>query len=120
DMSEAVFAKRLYTGNAAGLRDRLMLGLAAARGQAAASDKAMEGAGGYGRLLKFAGSWQRPRFPLAGADLKRIGAAEGKTMGDTLKALEAEWVESGFALDRDALLKRAGDLLAGGGASPAV
>jgi poly(A) polymerase len=36
--------------------------------------------------------------------------APGKPMGDVLRTLETEWIESGFRLDRDALLERAADL----------
>lgn len=40
-------------------------------------------------------------FPIRAADLPEL---KGKALGDTLKALEADWIASGFALDREALL----------------
>lgn len=45
-----------------------------------------------------------PRFPLSGADLVRLGMRPGKALGAELDRLEQLWIESGFALDRDALL----------------
>lgn len=46
-------------------------------------------------------------FPVRARDLgKRYRGAE---IGDTLRRLEGAWVASGFALDRDALLKTLGD-----------
>ena len=44
-------------------------------------------------------------FPLKGADLAALGMAPGPKLGDVLKALETEWIESGFALNRETLLK---------------
>ena len=103
--TEAALAKALYRGDSEGVRDRLRLSLAAARTRAAEDDGAMIEAGGFSRLLAFAGKWQRPVFPLKGADLAALGMAPGPKLGDVLKALETEWIESGFALDRETLLK---------------
>jgi poly(A) polymerase len=41
------------------------------------------------------------RFPLAAADLAPLS---GPALGQRLKALERAWIDSGFALPRDALL----------------
>lgn len=49
-----------------------------------------------------------PRFPLTGADLLQAGWREGRALGRELERLEQLWIESDFALDRDALLRRAG------------
>ena len=64
-------------------------------------------AGGYSRLLTFAEKWTAPKFPLKGADLQAIGMPAGPDMGKLLKRLEEDWIESGFRLDRGALLERA-------------
>ncbi|MEO9340207.1 CCA tRNA nucleotidyltransferase [Mesorhizobium sp. SB112] len=106
-MIESELAKILYRENEQGLKDRLHLLLASARAKAAESDAAMIEAGGYSRLLAFMKRWQRPVFPLNGADIAEFGIEPGKVFGETLKKLENEWVESGFSLDRDALLARA-------------
>ena len=110
DTSALAFAKLLYRHGPEPLRDRLRLALAAARSAAATDDKALVAAGGYARLLKQLEAWERPVFPLRGPDLEAAGFAPGKPLGEALRALEAEWVESGFSLDRDALAERAAKL----------
>jgi poly(A) polymerase len=110
DTAEAVFARQLYAGSLQGMTDRLRLALAGARARAVEDSNEMRAAGGYGRLLKFAETWRRPVFPVGGEDLKRIGFPAGPAMGAALKALETAWLESGFSLDRDALLARAAEL----------
>ena len=109
-VTEGELSKRLYRGNLQGHLDRLRLDLAAARGRAQQDDKALVEAGGYFRLLSHAQKWQKPQFPLRGGDLAPLGV-EGARLGALLKALEAEWVDSGFSLESDALLKRAADSL---------
>jgi len=52
------------------------------------------------------GKWQRPRFPLTGADVKRAGIAEGPRVGRVLAEIEAWWVEGDFAADAAALAAR--------------
>jgi tRNA nucleotidyltransferase/poly(A) polymerase len=108
---ETELAKRLYRGDHQGFVDRLRLSLASARARAVEDNDALLEAGGFSRLLAFAGKWKKPDFPLKGADLTTLGAAPGPKLGATLKNLENEWIESGFALDRDALLKRAAEAL---------
>ncbi|RWM91300.1 MAG: CCA tRNA nucleotidyltransferase [Mesorhizobium sp.] len=109
--TEAELAKRLYRGDRQGIVDRLRLSLASARSRAVENNDALLEAGGLSRLLAFAEKWKKPGFPLKGADLTRLGASPGPKLGATLKNLENEWIESGFALDRDALLKRAAEAL---------
>ncbi|MCF6108839.1 MULTISPECIES: CCA tRNA nucleotidyltransferase [Mesorhizobium] len=109
--TEAGLAKRLYRGDRQGIVDRLRLSLASARARAVEDNDALLEAGGFSRLLAFAEKWKKPGFPLKGADLTRLGASPGPKLGATLKNLENEWIESGFALDRGALLKRAAEAL---------
>ncbi|RUX03212.1 CCA tRNA nucleotidyltransferase [Mesorhizobium sp. M8A.F.Ca.ET.059.01.1.1] len=109
--TEGELAKRLYRGNLQGLVDRLRLSLAAARVRAVEDNDALLQAGGFSRLLGFALKWERPEFPLRGADLTALGAKPGPKLGEILKNLEAEWVEAGFAPDRDTLLERAAQAL---------
>ncbi|TIM08805.1 CCA tRNA nucleotidyltransferase [Mesorhizobium sp.] len=109
--TEAELAKRLYRGDRQGIVDRLRLSLASARARAVEDNDALLEAGGFSRLLAFAEKWKNPGFPLKGADLTRLGASPGPKLGATLKNLENEWIESGFALDRGALLKRAAEAL---------
>ena len=105
--TEAALAKTLYLGDRRGVLDRLRLALANARTRASESDAAMMEAGGLSRLLACATNWQKPIFPLKAAD---IGMESGPKLGKALKALEGEWIESGFSLDRGALIERAAEL----------
>ncbi len=105
--TETAFAKTLYRGNVVATKDRIRLAWASARAKAVEDDKALVEAGGYSRLAGFLDGWEKPVFPMAGSDLKALGAVEGKALGDLIAALEAEWVNSGFTLTRDALLARA-------------
>jgi poly(A) polymerase len=45
-------------------------------------------------------------FPLTGHDLLDAGLPPGPKLGSELSRLEQQWIESGFALGRDALLKQ--------------
>lgn len=111
DTGAAALARLLYRHGKSGLRDRIRLAQAGARAGAASDDKALVSAGGYSRLLRELEKWERPVFPLGGRDLAALGVAPGKPMGDLLRALEEEWIDSGFRLDRGALVDRAADLV---------
>jgi len=110
DTSELALRKLLYRHGKGALRDRLRLALAAARAKAVADDNALKSAGGYARLLKQAEGWEKPALPVRGRDLEEIGVTPGKAMGDLLRRLEIEWIDSGFTLDRNALLERGANL----------
>jgi poly(A) polymerase len=45
-----------------------------------------------------------PRFPVSGSDLIKLGLRPGKALGAELDRLEQLWIESGFTLEREALL----------------
>ncbi|QPC91235.1 CCA tRNA nucleotidyltransferase [Mesorhizobium sp. INR15] len=109
--TEGELAKKLYRGDRQGFVDRLRLSLAGARARAVEDNDALLEAGGFSRLLAYAVKWQKPEFPLKGSDLTALGASPGPKLGATLKNLEAEWIESGFATKRDALLERAAQAL---------
>lgn len=111
---EMALAKAAYRGDPGGIGDRLRLSLAASRTRAAQSaqdDGALIEAAGYARLLRALDNWTKPTFPLKGSDLVALGAKQEKSLGDTLRKLEDAWVDSGFQLDRDALLERAAGFL---------
>ncbi|KRB19172.1 MULTISPECIES: CCA tRNA nucleotidyltransferase [Mesorhizobium] len=110
-ITEGELAKRLYRGDRKGFVDRLRLSLAAARVRAVENNDALLEAGGFSRLLAFALKWEKPVFPLKGADLTALGATPGPKLGEILKNLEAEWIDAGFAPDRGALLERAAQAL---------
>lgn len=108
---DAAMRKLAWRGSRTALTDRVRLALAAARGRAAESDRAMVEAGGYARLLRLLESWEPPALPVKGGDLVALGARPGPDMGKLISALEAVFAESDFRLDRDALLERAAELL---------
>lgn len=110
-VTETELAKKLYYGDRDGYLDRIRLALAAARTRAVEDNQAMMDAGGFSRLLSFTLKWQKPVFPIKGADLTALGASPGPKLGATLKNLEKEWVASGFTLERGALMKRAAQAL---------
>lgn len=112
-MSERAFREALYRGEAGGLRDRLRLALSGARSRAEEDDKALVEAGGFSRLLRLAEHWEKPAFPLKGADLLATGIPKGRQVGEMLKRLESEWISSDFQMGRDALLERAAQIAAG-------
>lgn len=45
-----------------------------------------------------------PRFPISGGDLMQRGMKPGPKIGAELDRLEKKWIQSGFTLDRNALL----------------
>ena len=106
DASEGQVAKAIYRGSQQGTVDRLRLALAGARVRAKQEDAALIEAGGYSRLLAFAQEWEEPEFPVRGSDLTRLGVPAGPEMGRLLEEMKEDWIESGFALGRDALLRR--------------
>lgn len=51
-------------------------------------------------------NWQQPFFPVTGKDLATRGLLPGPAMGAYLKQLKKNWIESGFHLDKRALLQQ--------------
>lgn len=49
-------------------------------------------------------AWQRPVFPLRGADILAVGFSPGPTVSALLKELESWWAAGGFRADREACL----------------
>ena len=63
-------------------------------------------------LLARAERFEKPRFPLSGADVTALGVTPGPRIGQLLSALETVWLERNFALDREALLARLREMAA--------
>ncbi|KAA6405827.1 CCA tRNA nucleotidyltransferase [Candidatus Tokpelaia sp.] len=59
----------------------------------------------YSRLLELAQSWEIPQFPLSGGDLAATGL-HGAAIGKARRRLEGLWVDSGFSLNKGALLAK--------------
>ncbi|MGJ8571278.1 MAG: CCA tRNA nucleotidyltransferase [Hoeflea sp.] len=94
----------LYRHGDAPLGDRIRLSLISARSRTETDATALTDTAGHSRHLARALSWERPVFPVAGADLIAKGIKPGPEMGAQLAALEERWVESNFSLDKAALL----------------
>ncbi|QRM56301.1 CCA tRNA nucleotidyltransferase [Sinorhizobium sp. BG8] len=104
--ADLVFDRMLYRHGPQGLVTRLRLALAQARGKAEGDAEALASAGAYQRLLKRAQQWQKPSFPLNGADVLAAGATPGPQVGEWLAKLEEHWVDGNFKEGRESLLAR--------------
>ena len=92
EISEADLNAALYRDGAQPFLDRAILAWA---------DEPERDLGDFVSRLK---SWERPEFPVSGKDLIAQGYEPGEALGKELKSLENKWIESGFSLDRAALL----------------
>lgn len=54
-------------------------------------------------MIRALAGWDRPVFPLSGADLIRLNIPRGPALGDMLRRLESWWVDQNFEPDRQAL-----------------
>ncbi len=61
---------------------------------------------GWRGLIAESKSWKQPRFPVTGADVKRLGVAEGASVGETLRAVESWWIDGDFKAGRKECLAR--------------
>ena len=99
-MPEGALAKALYRSGREGIADRIRHAIA----REIDKDNA-EAAESLRRLLAFTQTWRRPVLPIGGKDLVAAGAAPGPEVGAKLRALEERWVESGFSLTREGMLR---------------
>ncbi|WP_249695846.1 CCA tRNA nucleotidyltransferase [Stappia sp. WLB 29] len=72
--------------------------LAAAEARRAADDA------GLRALLAAVAALDVPRLPVSGGDLTKAGLAPGPKVGEGLRLAETHWIDSGFSLDRAALV----------------
>ncbi|MEP1441533.1 MAG: CCA tRNA nucleotidyltransferase [Hyphomicrobiales bacterium] len=98
DLSVLDLAKVLYRGKRNAIRDALVHEFAKR------FNKEEAGAGRIPALLEFIDTWEKPELPVSGEDLIKAGYAPGPNLGNKLKELEENWIESGFTLGRDDLL----------------
>ncbi|WP_119300525.1 CCA tRNA nucleotidyltransferase [Dongia deserti] len=85
--------RQIYAWGNDGARDRLLLDWL---------DR-IDGASGAAALA-IVESWPRPRFPIKGADIVKMGVSEGPRIGELLEKVENWWVDRDFAPDRAACL----------------
>jgi poly(A) polymerase len=106
EVTDVGFNPLLYRHGSQGLGMRLRLALASARTAAEGDPIAMRKAARLSVLLDRAKDYQKPVFPLSGADVVAAGVPAGKRVGEILKMLEDFWVERNFALGRAELSAR--------------
>jgi len=109
EMSMAAFDRLLYRNGAEGITTRLKLALAVARGKAEGDMAEMARSARINKLFDHAAAWVKPSFPVNGGDVMAAGIPSGRQVGETLAALEQQWVEENFASDRAILLARLSD-----------
>lgn len=97
--SWSVFEQQLYRADQTAAIDKIKLEVCALmmRGDDAGKEHLEE-------LVARVEYWDKPEFPVRGADLLETGVEAGPQMGERLKALEQAWVESGFTLSKTELL----------------
>lgn len=113
EVTDVGFDRLLYRQSEEGMVMRLKLALAAARSAAEGDPAAMRKSARLSVLLGRAEAYERPVFPLSGADVLAAGVPAGKKVGEILVSLENFWVERNFLPDRAALTTRLDELLKG-------
>lgn len=98
---------RVRPGLSAAARNRALYALGADAMIARLRLDEAEGLGEADADIAAARDWRRPHFPLKGKDLVAAGFEAGPALGEILARLEADWIDSGFALEKAALLERA-------------
>jgi poly(A) polymerase len=105
-ITDAAFDRLLYRQGVDGMILRLQLALSAARADVSAGEAAMQKIARLSALLARAQKFERPVFPLSGADVLAVGVAPGPTVGKILSELEETWIDFNFSLDRAALMAK--------------
>lgn len=100
DASPARIREMVYRDGGQAVADRLKL--------AWAHDP---GAANSWRTSLRAADWTAPRFPITGEDALAAGLPKGPAVGKALRAVEAAWIASDFAEDRETLLARLKEVL---------
>jgi poly(A) polymerase len=109
-MSKAGLERLLYRHGADGIAMRLKLALAIARGKAEDDFEEMSRSARLLKLIEVLDNWQKPTFPIGGADALKVGLSAGPRVGEVLAAIEQQWLDGNFAMDRAALLARLKEL----------
>ncbi|EJF77271.1 hypothetical protein MCO_01450 [Bartonella sp. DB5-6] len=104
--SDGFVQKLIYFHGRQPVLDQLSLSVAAAHTDAFEGNGISQKVEDYERLYQLAQKWQIPTFPVKGKDLIKKGFSKGVLLGKKLKELEMIWIESGFLMDRNALLER--------------
>ncbi|TBN09330.1 CCA tRNA nucleotidyltransferase [Agrobacterium cavarae] len=105
-LAETALDRLLYRQGVEGVKTGLKLALSSARADMSAGDAAMQKIAKLSTLLARAEKFNKPSFPLSGADVLAAGLPAGPQVGEVLGELEAAWVDGNFAADRETLLTR--------------
>ncbi|WP_182085463.1 CCA tRNA nucleotidyltransferase [Aureimonas sp. ME7] len=104
--SDGAFRARMYFGDRTALADRLSLALASERTKAQGEPDRLAGVAALAERRDRAAGFEAPAFPVNGHDLAASGVPAGPETGKALDRLKRLWAESGFVLDREALLAK--------------
>ncbi|OAP38174.1 poly(A) polymerase [Sinorhizobium glycinis] len=105
-LADAALDRELYRKGAEGIVARLKLSLASARRKSETDPAYLAETASFQRLLARAEKWQRPVFPLNGADVLKAGVPAGPKIGELLTELEDFWIARNFNVDRATLVAR--------------
>ncbi len=105
-LAETALDRLLYRQGVEGVKTRLKLALSSARADMSAGEVSMQKIAKLSTLLTRAEKFNKPSFPLSGADVLAAGLPAGPQVGEVLSELEAAWVDGNFAADRETLLSR--------------
>jgi len=105
-LAETALDRLLYRQGVEGVKTRLKLALSSARADMSAGEASMQKIAKLSTLLTRAEKFNKPSFPLSGADVLAAGLPAGPQVGEVLSELEAAWVDGNFAADRETLLSR--------------
>lgn len=105
-LAETALDRLLYRQGVEGVKTRLKLALSSARADMSSGEAAMQKIAKLSTLLARAEKFNKPSFPLSGADVLAAGLPPGPQVGEVLSELEAAWVDGNFAADRETLLSR--------------
>lgn len=105
-IADTAFARLLYRHGSNGLDTSLRLALASSRQKSENDPAQLPETARLWALLEKTENWQKPVFPLTGADVLAAGIPAGPRVGEVLAALEDQWVEGNFNADRATLVAR--------------
>lgn len=101
DTGDGAMRHLLFHGDRIAIADNLKLAIAALRTR---PDHDLSELATLVRRLDEVQRFDPPAMPVSGKDLLALGIPAGPQIGDRLRTLQDVWIESGFALGRDALL----------------
>jgi poly(A) polymerase len=111
EVTDVGFTRLLYRHGKPGMISRVRLALASARAAAEGDPIAMRKSARLSELLAKAEKYEKPSFPLSGADVIAAGVPAGKQVGEVLKELEEFWISRNFNPERPELAARLSDMV---------